>query len=61
MQIELAEQRRQQHPQRRRHVAAMGMGLADPIADGAGLHDAAADIRQRDAADHRAVGLRETR
>src|ERR1700730_17393179 len=28
MQIEFAEQRRQQHPQRRRHVAAAGVGLA---------------------------------
>src|SRR6185437_7822745 len=44
VQIEFAEQRRQQHPQRRRHVAAMGVGLADPVADGAGLHDAAPDV-----------------
>src|SRR4030088_3817847 len=55
VQIELAEQRRQQHAQRRRHVAAMRMGLPDPVSDGAGLDDAAADIRQRDAADHRTI------
>src|ERR1700719_3871264 len=42
MQVELAEQGGQQHPQRRGHVAAMRMRLADPITDGAGLHDAAA-------------------
>src|SRR5258708_2013993 len=59
VQIELAKQRRQQHPQRPRHVAAMGMGLADPIADGTRLDDAAPDIGKRDAADHRAVGLAE--
>src|SRR5438105_9590301 len=41
--IELAEQRRQQYAQRRRHVAAMRMRLSDPVPDGAGLHDAAAD------------------
>src|SRR3981081_3534574 len=57
--VELAEQRGQQHAQRRRHVAAMRMRLADPIADGAGLDDAAANIRQRDAADHRAVRFAE--
>src|SRR6266852_3336915 len=38
--IELAKQRRQEHAQRRRHVAAMRMGLPDPISDGTGLHDA---------------------
>src|SRR5207253_10288579 len=57
VQVELAEQRRQQYPERRGHVAAAGMGLADPIADGAGLHDAAADIGERDAADHGAIRL----
>src|SRR5450759_147157 len=57
--IEFAEQRRQQHAQRCRHVAAMGMGLPDPVSDRAGLHDAAADIRQRHAADHGAVGFPE--
>src|SRR6266487_5693983 len=55
VEIELAEQRRQQYAQRRRHVAAMRMRLSDPVPDGAGLHDAAADVRQRDAADHRAI------
>src|SRR6516164_6091582 len=40
VQIELAKQGRQQHSQRRRHVAAMRMRLADPIADSSGLHDA---------------------
>src|SRR6185437_7293887 len=40
VQIELAEQGRQQNAQRRGHVAAMGMWLSDPIADGARLHDA---------------------
>src|SRR4051794_32942797 len=33
------------------------MGFAGPVADGAGLHDAAANIRNGDAADHFAVGL----
>src|SRR5882757_828957 len=57
--IELTEQRRQQHAQRRRHVAAMCMGLPDPVPDRSGLHNAAADIRQRDAADHRTIGFAE--
>src|SRR6267142_2771115 len=57
--IEFAEQRRQQHAQRRRHVALMCMGLPDPVPDRSGLHDAAADIRQRDAADHRTIGFAE--
>src|SRR5216110_2268418 len=48
--IELAEQRRQQYAQRRRHVAAMRMRLSDPVPDGAGLHDAA---------DHRAIRFAE--
>src|SRR5450631_658042 len=43
VQVEFAEQRRQQHPQRRRHVAAMGVGLPDPVPDRPRLHDAAAD------------------
>src|SRR5712664_4985102 len=55
--IEFAEQRRQQYAQRRRHVAAMRVRFSDPVPDGAGLHDAAADVRQRDAADHRAIGF----
>src|SRR5665213_1181237 len=59
VQIEFAEQRRQQHPQRRGHVAAMGVRLPDPVSDGAGLYDAAADIGERDAPDHRAIGLPE--
>src|ERR1700712_4886009 len=59
VQVEFAEQRWQQHPQRRGHVAAVGMRLPDPVSDGAGLHDAAAHIGERDAADHRAVGFPE--
>src|SRR6266508_2607786 len=55
--IELAEQRWQQHPQGRRHVAAMRMRLPDPVPDRAGLHDAAADVRQCDPADHRTIGF----
>src|SRR5450631_3526121 len=55
MEIEFPEQRWQQHAQRRGHVAAMRMGLPDPVSDGAGLHDAAADVGQRDTADHRPV------
>ena len=51
MQVELAEQGRQQHPQRRGHDPLMRIRLADPVADGTGLDDAAADIRQRHAAD----------
>src|ERR1700676_2527337 len=33
----------------------MRMGLPDPVPDGAGLDDAAAHVRQGDAADHRAI------
>src|SRR5262245_66194663 len=57
MQIELSEQCRQQHAQRRGHVAAMRKRLTNPIADGAGLYDAAPHIGERDAADHGAVEL----
>src|ERR1700722_13600447 len=56
VQIEFAEQRRQQHPERRRHVTAMRMGLSDPVSDRPGLNDTAAHICQRDPADHHAIG-----
>src|SRR3569623_1400938 len=46
MLMQFYEERRQQHAQRRRHVALLGVGLADPVADGATLHDAATDIGQ---------------
>src|SRR6266436_6091663 len=35
----------------------MRMRFSDPVPDGAGLHDAATDVRHRDAADHRAIGF----
>src|ERR1700759_3798437 len=35
----------------------MGMALSYPVSDRAGLHDAAPNIGQGDAADHRAIGF----
>ena len=59
MQPQCEEAERHQGAQRRRHQAVAGIGLTDPITDTAGLGDAAAHIRQRDAADQGAIRLAE--
>src|SRR6185437_2566935 len=55
MQPQRAEAERNQGAHRRRHVAFAGKRRADPIADAAGLGDAAADIGERQPADQRIV------
>ena len=42
-------------PHRRRHVAAADIRRADPIAEAAGLRDAAADVGKREPADQGVV------
>src|SRR5258705_3646537 len=51
MQAQFAEAIRDDATERLAHIAAMGMGGPDPIAEARGLGDTAADLAQRDAAE----------
>ena len=61
VQPQRGEGERDQRAHRRRHEAVAHIRKPHPIAEAAGLGDAAADIGERQAADERAVGAAEER
>src|SRR5207245_4809028 len=59
VQVQARKAERDQDAQRHRHQALARVGFAHPIADAAGLRDAAAYVRQRYAANQHVVSIAE--